>query len=457
MVFNRRCDDEYFCLHLSLLDCFLLPECNKTKNMELAGVNQLATPIIYIFHDCKRGFNFMINSGLSFSDLRSANKARLPLFKNCHGEPAHSMPDGSDWSPAQWLQAVTGELGEYANLRKKFERGDVGHDEFIEKAAKELADVVTYLDILAFQLGIDLGEATAKKFNEVSDRVGCDIKLTPANNPYKDGVWIGTDAEVSQLPDPVKKFIRKLQDDIIAIDKPVVAVPDELHEWYEGEETGSKEYMQGWNDCRDAMIAAQSSSQQKPFGYFVDVEYCGFTREKPSQYLESTTALYAGPMPLQSNASKPIGFISLADRDRLNSGYSANIRPKSEGMRSRIAVYIDPLNIYLEASDRKDADKFNPAMLDKYFDNVSRVEHMSSRGDNLTVWLVVDKYGNESGRLSYFTSNNQWDIYVDNFPSPKKYYSTNIPIKSAGKFFDDVNRTGLVLVPKSAEAENGKA
>lgn len=39
-------------------------------------------------------------------------------------------------------------------------------------ARKELADVVTYLDILAMQLDIDLGEATKSKFNEVSDRVG---------------------------------------------------------------------------------------------------------------------------------------------------------------------------------------------------------------------------------------------------------------------------------------------
>lgn len=114
---------------------------------------------------------------LTFTQLRAANVARLPQFKNKHGELAHSQADGSDWSPAEWLEAVIGELGEYANEAKKFRRGDLTHEEFLAKAAKELADVQIYLDILAYQLRIDLGEATRAKFNEVSDRIGCSIKL----------------------------------------------------------------------------------------------------------------------------------------------------------------------------------------------------------------------------------------------------------------------------------------
>lgn len=118
-----------------------------------------------------------MKTSLTFDALRAANTARLPLFRNRHGHLAHSQPDGSDWSPAQWLQAVLGELGEYANLRKKFERGDLTDSEFFVEAAKELADVQTYLDILAMQLGVDLGEATIDKFNEVSDRIGVSVKL----------------------------------------------------------------------------------------------------------------------------------------------------------------------------------------------------------------------------------------------------------------------------------------
>lgn len=118
---------------------------------------------------------------LTLATLRCANAARLPTLKNKHGELAHSKADGSDWSPAQWLQAVVGELGEYANLRKKFERGDIGAEEFQREAADELADVQTYLDILASQLGIDLGRATISKFNRISDRVKSPVHI------YTDG------------------------------------------------------------------------------------------------------------------------------------------------------------------------------------------------------------------------------------------------------------------------------
>lgn len=116
-------------------------------------------------------------NGLSFKTLRQANQQRLPTFRNRQGELAHSKKDGSDWTPAQWLQAVIGELGEYANIRKKFERGDITAGEFFDAACKELADVVTYLDILAGQLSIDLGEATRQKFNEVSQRVGSPVYI----------------------------------------------------------------------------------------------------------------------------------------------------------------------------------------------------------------------------------------------------------------------------------------
>lgn len=116
-----------------------------------------------------------MTNGLSFNTLRNANVKRLPQFKNKHGNPAHSKDDGSDWIPAQWLQAVAGELGEYANIRKKFERGDIDADEFKNLAAEELADVITYLDILAFQLGIDLGQAVKDKFNFISNRVGSNV------------------------------------------------------------------------------------------------------------------------------------------------------------------------------------------------------------------------------------------------------------------------------------------
>lgn len=113
---------------------------------------------------------------LTFDQLRAADIARIPQFRDKHGNLCHN-PDGSDWSRAEWLEALVGELGEYANESKKERRGDLTPEEFKAKATKELADCQIYLDILAFRIGIDLGEATRAKFNEVSQRVGADVFL----------------------------------------------------------------------------------------------------------------------------------------------------------------------------------------------------------------------------------------------------------------------------------------
>jgi NTP pyrophosphatase (non-canonical NTP hydrolase) len=113
-----------------------------------------------------------MTDGLTFNTLRRANIARLPCFRDNKGRICHSEKDGSDWSPAQWLQAVVGELGEYANLRKKVERGDFTPEEAKPMLADELADVVIYLDILAEQLGVDLGAAVMHKWNKTSQKVG---------------------------------------------------------------------------------------------------------------------------------------------------------------------------------------------------------------------------------------------------------------------------------------------
>ena len=123
-----------------------------------------------------------MTNGLSFDTLREASLHRIPQFKNSKGELVHSKPDGSDWTPAEWLQAVVGELGEYANKRKKFERGDISEEEFKIEAGKELADVVIYLDILALQFGISLGQVVKDKFNEVSERVGATTYIGEDND-----------------------------------------------------------------------------------------------------------------------------------------------------------------------------------------------------------------------------------------------------------------------------------
>jgi NTP pyrophosphatase (non-canonical NTP hydrolase) len=75
------------------------------------------------------------------------------------------------------MTAGTGELGELASLLKmrNRERDGLPGNKFSpsdKQVADELADVLTYLDLLAAALGIDLGNAAVEKFNEVSERVG---------------------------------------------------------------------------------------------------------------------------------------------------------------------------------------------------------------------------------------------------------------------------------------------
>jgi len=114
---------------------------------------------------------------LTLATLEAANMARLPQFKNGKGLIAHSKADGSDWSPLEWCGAILGELGELANLLKKVKRGDVTMEQAQQAIADELADVQTYLSITARQCGVNLGEATISKFNRVSIRVGCGVRI----------------------------------------------------------------------------------------------------------------------------------------------------------------------------------------------------------------------------------------------------------------------------------------
>lgn len=109
------------------------------------------------------------SAGLTFNALRAANAERIvsSKYRKCE----------ENWTPAHWMQATVGELGELANLLKKVDRGDFPFDDVKADVAKELADVQTYLDILALKLGVDLGQATIDKFNEVSERIGSPVRL----------------------------------------------------------------------------------------------------------------------------------------------------------------------------------------------------------------------------------------------------------------------------------------
>ena len=101
---------------------------------------------------------------LRFYDLKKTNTERCE--KHFHAI--------NDWSLTDWACAVAGEVGEMCNMIKKLKRGE---NIDINEIGKEIADVVIYSDLLATRLGLSLSKLVTDKFNEVSDRVNCNIKL----------------------------------------------------------------------------------------------------------------------------------------------------------------------------------------------------------------------------------------------------------------------------------------
>lgn len=102
--------------------------------------------------------------GLTFGRLRRENVARQDSYGS----------HGSGWSLTDWMTALAGEVGEAANIIKKVRRGDFTLEDARPALAAELADVVTYLDLLAAAAGIDLERATVEKWDEVAERIGYD-------------------------------------------------------------------------------------------------------------------------------------------------------------------------------------------------------------------------------------------------------------------------------------------
>lgn len=90
------------------------------------------------------------------------------------------------WSPAEWTNAMAGEMGEAANITKKILRHDQGikgnvkaedqdRDELRRRAIDEIADVIIYADLAIQALGGDTSEAVRDKFNRKSVEIGSDI------------------------------------------------------------------------------------------------------------------------------------------------------------------------------------------------------------------------------------------------------------------------------------------
>lgn len=112
---------------------------------------------------------------ITFQELQVANRIRCE-------ESFHSI---DDWSPWEWTNAMAGEVGECCNITKKMRRvppanmypPQPGWMDLEDMLKKEIADVVCYADLLATRMGWDLADLVQAKFNEVSVRVGSEVKL----------------------------------------------------------------------------------------------------------------------------------------------------------------------------------------------------------------------------------------------------------------------------------------
>lgn len=115
--------------------------------------------------------------------LRDISEFSFSEFQSMSAERSRkAFPTCGDWTLNDWAVALSGEVGELCNLLKKDRRGlatDERYDldgPFKESARQavieELADVITYADLMLSELGADTGEAVLTKFNEVSRRIG---------------------------------------------------------------------------------------------------------------------------------------------------------------------------------------------------------------------------------------------------------------------------------------------
>lgn len=109
---------------------------------------------------------------MTFEEFSAINKARCEAVNGFN----HKL---DSWSLSDWFTAVTGELGEGANVAKKLNRvrdGIPGNkntpEELRNKLKQEIADTFIYLDLLAQSQGFLLVDAVMETFAAKSKEIG---------------------------------------------------------------------------------------------------------------------------------------------------------------------------------------------------------------------------------------------------------------------------------------------
>jgi len=117
------------------------------------------------------------NKPLTFDRLREINAKRCVRWH----------PGGiEEWTISDWGCAMAGEAGEACDEIKKLRRIETGaanlsdtktREQAIQAIGIELADTVTYADLVAQRIGINLAEFVKRKFNSVSEKYGFPERL----------------------------------------------------------------------------------------------------------------------------------------------------------------------------------------------------------------------------------------------------------------------------------------
>jgi NTP pyrophosphatase (non-canonical NTP hydrolase) len=113
-------------------------------------------------------------------------------FRQINGERCKRWHDGGvdGWSLTDWSNAAAGEMGECCNAVKKLRRVEdeianlnepgrslTDREAAVRAIGAEIADTITYLDLLAQKLGIRIEHELAAKFNAVSEKYGFPERL----------------------------------------------------------------------------------------------------------------------------------------------------------------------------------------------------------------------------------------------------------------------------------------
>ena len=119
---------------------------------------------------------------ITFEKFAEANKAR------CTSPDGFRQEKLTDWSMSEWMVAMTGEVGEAANVLKKLNRdrdGYAGNTTSAEalraQFKREIGDVGVYLDLLCQAGGFTLEEAMLEAFNGKSSQIGYPVILGDVN------------------------------------------------------------------------------------------------------------------------------------------------------------------------------------------------------------------------------------------------------------------------------------